>query len=89
MNPFEEARARLANVREAQATKWEELERTITELERIVGRATSELNAVFSRCAQLEAALVPSDLESEGHICEPLAVLRARLFEAREGGRNA
>ena len=86
MNPFDEARARLVNVREAQASKWAELERSITEAERIVGRATAELDAVVSRCAQLEGALVPGD---EGPICEPLIDLQTALFEAREGGRDA
>lgn len=86
MNPFEEARARLANVREAQATKWAELERSITELERIVGRTVMELDAAISRCARLEAELVPGD---EGHICEPLIDLQTALCEAREGGCDA
>ncbi len=83
MNPFDEARARLVNVREAQASKWAELERSITELERIVGRTFREADAVVSRCAQLEADLVPGD---KGHVCEPLMDLQARLFEAQEGG---
>lgn len=85
MNPFEEARARLVNVREAQATRWAELERSITEAERIVGRATTELDAVISRCAQLEGDLVPGD---HGPICEPLLELQERLFLAREGGNH-
>jgi len=86
MSPFAEARARLVNLRETQATKWEELERTITELERIVGRTVTEIDAAISRCARLEAALVPGD---EGHICEPLIDLQTALCEAREGGRHA
>lgn len=86
MSPFEEARARLVTLRETQATRWEELERSITELERIVGRTVMELDAAISRCARLEAALVPGD---EGHICEPLIDLQTALFEARGGGRHA
>lgn len=86
MSPFAEARARLVNLRETQVTKWEELERTITELERIVGRAVTEIDAAISRAARLEAELVPGD---EGHICEPLIDLQTALFEAREGGRHA